>query len=122
MRNISLQMKGIHEGIDTSEIRTHYDYEELLNKDSEIDLRYTSYWEIHDEKFIRNVIQDDVWPGHAGEYETSVAMYMFPDLVDEDAIKNDPLGTSSNASKEKGEQIYKDIINQYSKIISEMLQ
>jgi len=122
MRNISLQMKGIHEGINTTEVRTHYDYEELLNKDSEIDIRYTSYWETHDDNFIKNIIDDDVWPGHAGEYETSVALYMFPDLVDKDAIKNDPLGTSTNASKEKGEQIYIDIINQYSKIIKEMLQ
>ena len=46
---------------------------------------------------------------------------MFPDLVDRDAIKNDPLGTSINASKEKGEQIYNDIMKQYSKIISNML-
>ena len=121
IRNITLQMKGIHEGIDTSEVRTHYDYEELLNTDSEIDVRYTSYWEIHDKEFIKSIIQDDVWPGHAGEYETSVALYMFPDLVDKEAIKNDPLGTSSDASKEKGEAIYKDIINQYSKIITEML-
>jgi len=121
MRNISLQMKGIHEGINTSEVRTHYDYEELLNKDSEIDIRYTSYWEIHEEEFIKDTIQDDVWPGHAGEYETSVALYMFPDLVDKEAIKNDPLGTSIDASKEKGEQIYKDIIKQYSNLIYKML-
>jgi len=121
MQNINLEMKGVHSELDTSEVRTHLDYMELLNNDSKIDIRYTSYWEMHDKEFIKNTIQDDVWPGHAGEYETSVALYMFPDLVDKEAIKNDPLGTSSDASKEKGEAIYNDIIKQYSKIISEML-
>ncbi len=121
MQNINLEMKGLHSELDTSEVRTHLDYMELLNNDSKIDIKYTSYWEMHDKEFIKNTIQDDVWPGHAGEYETSVALYMFPDLVDKEAIKNDPLGTSSYATKEKGEAIYKDIIKQYSKIISEML-
>ena len=121
MQNINLEMKGLHSELDTSEVRTHLDYMELLNNDSKIDIRYTSYWEMHDKEFIKNIIDDDGWPGHAGEYETSVALYMFPDLVDKEAIKNDPLGTSSDASKEKGEAIYNDIIKQYSKIISEML-
>ncbi|MBL52108.1 MAG: hypothetical protein CMG57_09150, partial [Candidatus Marinimicrobia bacterium] len=98
------------------------DYEELLNKDSEIDIRYTSYWETHDDDFIKNIIDDDVWPGHAGEYETSVALYLFNELVDKDAILNDPLGSSKDATEEKGKQIYNDIIKQYSKIVSEMLR
>jgi len=121
MQNINLEMKGLHSELDTSEVRTHLDYMELLNNDSKIDIKYTSYWEMHDKEFIKNTIEDDVWPGHAGEYETSVALYMFPDLVDKEAIKNDPLGTSTNATKEKGEKIYNDIIKQYSKIIKEML-
>ena len=46
---------------------------------------------------------------------------MFPNLVDKEAIKNDPLGTSTAATKEKGKLIYDDIIEKYSNIIQEML-
>ena len=121
MQNINLEMKGVHSNIDTSEVRTHVDYMELLNKDSKIDIRYTSYWEMHDPNFIKKIINDPSYPGHASEYETSVALHMFPNLVDKEAIKNDPLGTSADATKEKGKLIYDDIIEKYSKIIQEML-
>ena len=110
MQNINLEMKGLHSEIDTSEVRTHIDYMELLDQDSKIDIRYTSYWEMHDPNFIKKVINDTNYPGHANEYETSVALHMFPDLVDKEAIKIDPLGTSSDASEEKGKLIYDDII------------
>ena len=122
MRNISLQMKGIYENIDLSKVKTHYDYEELLNKDSDIDIRFTSYWEMHNFKIIKNIIKDQSYPGHAGEYETSVALYLFPELVDNHARELQALDTESDASKEKGEIIYNDAIQQYSKLINEMLK
>ena len=121
MQNINLEMKGLHSKIDTSEVRSHLDYMELLDQDSKIDIRYTSYWEMHGPNFIKKVINDTNYPGHANEYETSVALHMFPDLVDKEAIKIDPLGTSSDASEEKGKLIYDDIIEKYSNIIQEML-
>ena len=121
MRNINLQMKGIHEHADFSNVQTHYDYEELLNKDTEIDIRFTSYWEMHDLKFLRSIVKDKASPGHAGEYESSVALHLFPDLVDVDSIKNNALDTEQDASKEKGEILYKDVIQKYSKLITEML-
>tara|TARA_B100000579_G_C22557442_1_gene722742 strand:+ start:12 stop:755 length:744 start_codon:yes stop_codon:yes gene_type:complete len=121
MRNINLQMKGIHENTDFSNVQTHYDYEELLNKDTEIDIRFTSYWEMHDLKFLRSIVKDEASPGHAGEYESSIALHLFPDFVDQDAIKNNALDTEQDASKEKGEILYKDVIEQYSKLIQGML-
>ncbi len=120
MQNINLEMKGVHSNIDTSEVRSHIDYMELLNKDSEIDIKYTSYWEMHDPNFIKEVIKDPNYPGHAGEYETSLGLYLFPDFIDKDLMKNKPLGTANHATKEKGKLIYEDLIEKYSKLLQEM--
>ena len=37
------------------------------------------------------------------------------------SIKNNALDTEQDASKEKGEILYKDVIQKYSKLITEML-
>lgn len=45
-----------------------------------------SYWDLISKDFLEKVLEEDACPGHAGEFETSIALVIHPELVRKDLI------------------------------------
>ena len=104
-------------------IETHIDYTNaLLNRDSSgVDLRFNSYWDLIPSDFAENVMESGHYPGHAGEFETSIAMEIFPGNVEEDAIQYNNDIESSSAAADKGRLLIEKAIDGTTALVTEML-
>jgi creatinine amidohydrolase len=45
-----------------------------------------SYWELLPDRILNEILEEKIVPGHAGEFETSTAMVIHPDLMRKDII------------------------------------
>ena len=45
-----------------------------------------SYWELLKPDFVKEIVEENIYPGHAGEFETSVAYIIHPELMRDDLI------------------------------------
>jgi len=45
-----------------------------------------SYWELLEPSFVEDIVEEKRYPGHAGEFETSTAYIIHPELMREDLI------------------------------------
>ncbi|MCX8188988.1 MAG: creatininase family protein [Nitrososphaeria archaeon] len=95
-----------------------------------------SYWDLIPKDFLEKILEEDACPGHSGEFETSIALVIHPELVRKDLIPKGgkrpsylkymilnqeevcPNGIDLDPSlgnKEKGEKILKAIIDELEK-------
>jgi len=95
-----------------------------------------SYWDLIPKDFLARVLEEDACPGHAGEFETSIALVMYPELVRGDLMPKGgarpkylehtildieemcPQGVNLNPSlgcREKGEKILDAVVGELEK-------
>ena len=72
------------------------------NTHPEADLRVHNYWQFIPVDFAEQVLDGGRLPGHAGEFETSFAMYAFPETVRSGAIRDTDDPEPAAATAEKG--------------------
>ena len=103
-------------------LHTHTEYADALLRrdDPGVDLRFNSYWDLIPKEFANEVLEGDSYPGHAGEFETSFALYALPDNVREEATaasgKDAAYGTA-----EKGRALCDKAIDGVADLVREML-
>jgi creatinine amidohydrolase/Fe(II)-dependent formamide hydrolase-like protein len=68
-------------------------------------LQFASYWDFIPSDFAQTVLATKRMPGHAQEFETSIALHAFPDLVRQDAIAHQDDPEPAQATAEKGRQL-----------------
>ena len=103
-------------------IHTHHEYEELSETmPNVVDFRFHSYWDFIPENFAKKILKHGKVPGHAGEFETSIAMWAIPENVRKEAFvySHDP--DISSANSEKGSLLGKKAIDGVRNVIEEML-
>ena len=93
----------------------------LQGDDSEVDLRFCSYWDVIPKKFARGVMQSRHFPGHATEFETAVAMYATPESVRPDAIPLNEDPRPASATAEKGRLLIEKAVEGVTAVVEEML-
>ena len=104
-------------------INNHYEYIDALlgNKKNRIDIRFNSYWDFIPEEMINSILETKEYPGHAGEFETSLAMYALPNIVRLDKLQSsNEIGIQKSSSR-KGEKLAIQSINGVVNSINEML-
>ena len=110
--------------IDTAKsIHTHGNYTDaLLGRDEPgLDLRFSSYWDLVSKELAEEVLDSGEYPGHAGEFETSFALYALPGNVRWDHVaESDPMAV--HASVEKGRALANAAIEGTVGLLREMLQ
>ncbi len=95
-----------------------------------------SYWDLIPKDLVEKVLEEDACPGHSGEFETSIALVIYPELVRRDLIPKGgtrpsylkfmildqeeicPDGVDLNpslGSREKGEKLLEIIIDELEK-------
>ena len=103
-------------------IRTNSQYVSALldRDDAGIDLRFNSYWDLIPEDFAHEVLDSGVYPGHAGEFETSFSLFAQPEVVRQQAIAHSE-DASSDATAEKGRLLADRAIEGVTALVKEML-
>ena len=104
--------------------RTHHEHNEaLLNRKSTgVDLRFHSYWDAITEDSASEILDTGIVPGHAGEFETSTAMYSIPSNVRAECISHSPHDSGANkATVAKGQKLIDLAIRNLVSTAEEML-
>lgn len=70
----------------------------------DVNVQFHSYWNLS--RNLAEAICDTGVPGHAQEYETSLAMALFPENVREDAMQDQEDRLPLQASADKGKQLF----------------
>ena len=83
-----------------------------------INLRFQSYWDVYDPKFVQEQMEHGRLPGHADEYETSTMLYLDPDRVQTDAIDNE---SAALGNREKGEAMIEPAIQGVVALLEDMI-
>jgi creatinine amidohydrolase len=76
-------------------------------REFQINLQFLSYWDVLTQQDARELLRSgdrlpDDLPGHAQEFETSVAMALFPDNVRQAALADQPDPTPAMADAQRG--------------------
>ena len=105
-------------------LENHYEYLDaiLKNKKNDIDIKFLSYWDLIPENLINSILETKEYPGHATEFETSLAMYAIPESVRFEKLKSSKEIGVNKASASKGEKLAKEAITQTIQTIKNMTQ
>ena len=105
-------------------LENHYEYLDaiLKNKKNDIDIKFLSYWDLIPENLINSILETKEYPGHATEFETSLAMYAIPESVRFEKLKSSKEIGVNKASASKGEKLAKEAITQTIQTINNMTQ
>lgn len=90
-------------------------------ENSPIDLQFLSYWDAIPEEVGQSVLGTGEYPGHAQEFETSVALHMFPENVRLDAIRHSDDPGPPMATTDKGRQLVEQSVDGITIRIKDML-
>ena len=101
--------------------RMEYKAKLLENGEPEVNLNFCSYWDVIPQKFANKVLDTGDSPGHATEFETSIAMYAFPENVRPLTIPRNKDTTPSLATAQKGKLLMGKAIEGVSEIVGKML-
>ena len=85
------------------------------------DIRFNSYWDFIPEEMINSILETKEYPGHAGEFETSLAMYALPNIVRLDKLQSSNEIGIQKSSSDKGKKLAIKSINGVVNSINEML-
>ncbi len=92
----------------------------------QVNLQFLSYWDVLQEADARELLKSGTrlpedLPGHAQEFETSVALAAFPQNVRRDSVADQPDPAPALASAETGEEFLRRIVERVSNYAREML-
>lgn len=92
----------------------------------QVNLQFLSYWDMLTADDARSVLQSGCrlphdLPGHAQEFETSVALAAFPENVRTDMWKDQPDPTPSMATAEKGREMIARTVTRLTAHVQEMM-
>ena len=68
-------------------------------------MQFASYWDFIPSDFAETVLATKRMPGHAQEFETSIALHAFPELVRQSVIAHQDDPEPAQATAEKGRQL-----------------
>lgn len=85
-----------------------------------INLQFHSYWNLSREE--AEEISLTGVPGHAQEYETSIALHLFPENVRHEAMQDQEDRLPLEATAEKGEQLYELAVGKTVEFLQEMIE
>ena len=94
-------------------------------REFQVNVQFMSYWDVldvEDAKLLKSGqrIPEDL-PGHAQEFETSIALARFPENVRAEAMAEQADQTPVVATSELGEQMLAMVVQRLSKILEEMM-
>ena len=105
----------------TKTSRMEYRARPVKDGESEVDLRFCSYWDFVSKEYASEVLDTGDSPGHATEFETSFAMYAFPESVRPEAISRNDDPAPASATAEKGRLLADRAIAGVGGLVEEML-
>ncbi len=77
-----------------------------------LNLNFCSYWDLIPRDFLEKHMKPRVVPGHAREFETALALALFPENVRQEAMHDQPEKDPLEASAEKGRLIAEEAVFQ----------
>jgi creatinine amidohydrolase len=94
-------------------------------REFQVNVQFMSYWDVlneEDAQLLRSGqrIPEDL-PGHAQEFETSIALARFPDNVRAEAMAEQADQAPAMATSELGEQMLTRIVQRLSQILEDMI-
>ena len=92
---------------------------ESFKKRLSINVRFNSYWDTYPKDVVSKYIEQGHLPGHADEYETSMAMALFPHRVHGEAMEME--SSSKYGTKEKGEALAPVAVNGVADLLRKMI-
>jgi creatinine amidohydrolase len=101
-------------GGNTAPISTSLDqwrlYFKLQNPD--LNLHFASYWDLIPLDFLHQHLKTRAIPGHAKEFETSLALYLYPENVRREAMREHTDPDPLEATAEKGRLFAEEAVRQ----------
>ncbi len=86
-----------------------------------VDLRFHSYWDLVPKEVVQDVLFNEHYPGHAGEFETSIMMKVNSDSVRRDAMGEQDEPGLAESTAEKGRVLIDTAIDGVTGVVEEML-
>ena len=84
-----------------------------------VNVRFNSYWDTYPIEVVYQHMEKERLPGHADEYETSMAMALFPERVHAEYMEQE--STSKYATREKGEALVQPAVDGVSELLRKMI-
>ncbi|MEM3047387.1 MAG: creatininase family protein [Candidatus Bathyarchaeia archaeon] len=81
---------------------------EQLQRSLDAKIIFLSYWDVLKENPLAKLMEKGSIPGHAGEFETSVGLYLFPENVRPNEVDEEE---ARLATREKGERLVEAIVD-----------
>jgi len=105
------------------DIHEHLGYVDALESSArrELDVRFHSYWDLISDDVRAETMASKAFPGHAGEFETSIAMHAFPQDVRTGSIAASGDSSLPAASADKGQRLLEAAIDGTAGVLREML-
>ena len=90
------------------------------NTHPEAGIHLHSYWQSVPADFAERVTDGGRFPGHAGEFETSFALYAFPETVRTDHLRDTDDPEPATATAEKGRLLVEKIVDGLTELLRDM--
>lgn len=88
----------------------------------ETNLHFHPYWNLIPKALIDELMTTKIAPGHAQEFETSLAMFMFPENIRQQAMQEQEDKTPLEASAEKGRIMGEEAVNRVVEYVQAMME
>lgn len=101
-------------------------WDQFLREFGGVNLHYLTYWDVLTADDAAELLESgtrlpDDLPGHAQEFETSMALAAFPENVRLDAVSDQPDPTPALATAAKGEAILERVATRLTTFVSDMI-
>lgn len=87
----------------------------------DIDLRFHNYWDVLSAEAVNAIQSGPGFPSHAREFETSMAMHLFPENVRVDAISHSEDEGAAAATPEKGRRLTEKTVEGVVGLVRDMI-
>ena len=85
-----------------------------------INVRFNSYWDTYPIDVVYQNMEKERLPGHADEYETSMALALFPERVHAEAMEQE--SSSRFGTREKGEALIQPAVEGVAGLLRKMIE
>ena len=92
---------------------------ETFKKKLDVNVRFNSYWDTYPIDSVYQYMEKERLPGHADEYETSMAMALFPHRVHAEYMEQE--SSSKYGTKEKGEALAPIAVDGVAELLRKMI-
>ena len=87
----------------------------------EVDVRFHNYWDVVSHEVVNNIQSGPGFPSHPKEFETSIALHLFPENVRCEDIPYSGDAGASSATAEKGAKLTEAIVDGVVDIVTGMI-